>query len=74
MFEQDAKITSSQISRVKRDAENHANHFAMIENFVEKYIPIRIQSQISMTLNQILPESNRDLLYNYEKDKFREMH
>mmetsp|Transcript_10896 Transcript_10896/g.16541 ORF Transcript_10896/g.16541 Transcript_10896/m.16541 type:complete len:83 (-) Transcript_10896:387-635(-) len=25
-------------------SENHENHFAMVENFVEKFIPIRIQS------------------------------
>ena len=24
--------------------ENHENHFAMVENFVEKFVPIRIQS------------------------------
>jgi hypothetical protein len=26
------------------ETQNHANHFTMVENFVEKYIPIRIQS------------------------------
>ncbi len=25
-------------------SENHENHFAMVENFVEKFVPIRIQS------------------------------
>jgi hypothetical protein len=29
---------------------NNENHFAMVENFVEKYLPIGIQTQISNTL------------------------
>lgn len=32
---------------MRADIDNHGNHFAMVENFVEKYIPIRIQSTIS---------------------------
>ena len=27
---------------LKEMGETHENHFAMVENFVEKYIPIRI--------------------------------
>ena len=29
---------------MKEDAQDHANHFALVENFVEKYVPVRIQS------------------------------
>ena len=28
--------------KLRQETENHGNHFAMVENFVEKYIPIQI--------------------------------
>jgi hypothetical protein len=40
---------------------------------VEKYIPIRIQSQISETLNGVLPRSQLNKLDNYEMEKFNEL-
>ena len=30
------------LRQLKMEIDNHGNHFAMVENFVEKYIPIRI--------------------------------
>jgi hypothetical protein len=38
------------LTQFKEKLENNTNHFAMVENFVEKYIPVRIQSQISESL------------------------
>jgi hypothetical protein len=35
---------------VKLKVENNTNHFAMIENFIDKYQPVRIQTMISETL------------------------
>ena len=46
----------------------------MVENFVEKYIPARIQSQISDTLQQVLPPKALEVLAAYEKVRFGEMH
>ena len=46
----------------------------MVENFVEKYIPVRIQSQISETLQQVLPLREIGILAVYEKEKFKNMH
>lgn len=46
----------------------------MVENFVEKYIPVRIQSQISETLQQVLPYKETQTLAAYEKLRFSEMH
>ena len=40
---------------------------------MEKYIPIRIQSQISETLNGVLPRSQLNKLDNYEMEKFNEL-
>lgn len=50
--------------------ENYGNHFAMVENFVEKYIPIRIQSTISEALCVVLPYKIRMKLADFEKKKF----
>lgn len=48
----------------------------MLENFVEKYVPIRIQSQISDTLSNCLGGVRKCLasLAEFEKNKFAEMH
>ena len=62
------------IKTIKQDVENHGNHFAMVENFVEKYIPIRIQSTISEVLSFILPYKERNKLSDFEKKRFMELH
>lgn len=65
-----------EIEVIKEIQENHENHFAMVENFVEKFIPVRIQSQISETLNEALKGNDAvlDRLYTYEKGRLLEMH
>ena len=59
---------------LKEMAGTHENHFAMVENFVEKYIPVRIQSQISETLRRLLGEEDLRELDRYEEEKFHRMH
>ena len=73
----DAEVVNKDIRRqtqdmeeLKMDVENHGNHFAMVENFVEKYIPIRIQSTISEVLSYILPIPERNKLSEFEKRRF----
>jgi hypothetical protein len=46
----------------------------MVENFVEKYIPIRIQSSISEVLSYILPYKERNKLSDFDKKRFMELH
>ena len=41
-FLADLQRVELNIRQIKIDVDNHGNHFAMVENFVEKYIPIRI--------------------------------
>lgn len=55
------------------ELDEKTNQFNTVENFVEKYIPIRIQSQISETLNSVLPRSYLNKLDNYEMEKFNEL-
>ena len=75
-FEEERDQIHQEIEIMKEISENHGNHFAMVENFVEKFIPIRIQSQISETLHDLYL-SNLDKikrLVSFEKAKFLEMH
>ena len=69
-FLADLQKVELNIRQIKIDVDNHGNHFAMVENFVEKYIPIRIQSTISETLTYILPYKNRAKLVEFDKKKF----
>ena len=59
---------------MRTDVENYGGHFAMVENFVEKYNPIRIQSILSETLHAILSQQELERLTKFEKKKFNEMH
>jgi hypothetical protein len=61
---------------VKEIAESHENHFAMVENFVEKFVPVRIQGQISETITELFQGNEKliERLQEYEKDKMMEFH
>ena len=59
---------------MKETSEVHENHFAMVENFVEKYMPIRIQSQLSETLRALLSPAMIDKLDDYEEKTFAKFH
>ena len=41
---------------------------------MEKYVPMRIQSQISETLNSCLDRKGMKFLALYEKQKFEDLH
>ena len=41
-FEKTKIWFDKQLFQVKQHNEDLENHFAMVENFVEKYIPVRI--------------------------------
>ena len=61
------------IHKTQLELDEKTNQFNTVENFVEKYIPIRIQSQISETLNSVLPRPQLNKLDNYEMEKFNEL-
>ena len=50
------------------------NQFQMIENYVEKYQPIKMQSLIGETLSSILDVSGLEKLKAYEKQVVGNMH
>ena len=44
------------------------------DNYLDKYLPFRIQNFISETLENVLPEDQLDLLKDFEKAKYRHIH
>ena len=48
----------------------------MVENFVEKFVPVRIQGQISETITELFQGNEKliERLQEYEKDKMMEFH
>ena len=74
VFEEERLQLHADLSKLREQAENNGNHFAMVENYVEKYLPVRIQGQISETLQQALDYKETARLVKYEKAKFMELH
>ena len=54
--------------------EDHHNHSLTIENFMEKYIPIKIQSQISETMKSVLDKKAKKNLEAFNTHKFEQLH
>jgi hypothetical protein len=73
-FEEGVRKLGDLIRELRNDTDNHGNHFAMVENFIEKYIPIRIQSTISEVLTSVLGYDERTRLAEFDKKKFMELH
>ena len=53
---------------------NNENHFAMVENFVEKYVPIQIQQTIAENLHQCMTDQMKKQYAPYEKRRTGELH
>ena len=56
--------------------EKNINQISTMENFIDKYSPIRVQSQISEVLHDMTQHAPqlRDLFVESEKRKFNELH
>lgn len=44
------------------------------DNYLDKYLPFRIQNFISETLENVLPEDQLELLIEFEKVKYKHIH
>eukprot|EP00347_Sterkiella_histriomuscorum_P014931 403358959 len=60
--------------RIQKLLDIKDNQVQTIENFIEKYVPIRVQSQISEILNEVMSGKQLELLEEVEKKKFDELH
>ena len=76
----DKQQTTNQFTDLKKNYDKlyteislKENHIVTIENFIEKYLPVRILSQISEVLKSIYRKDDIDILNRlnvYEKDKY----
>ena len=62
------------IAEHTKNLEDNKNHSITIENFMEKYLPIKIQSQISDTVKIVTDKKSRKNLDLYEQHKYEELH
>lgn len=58
----------------KKDLIKAKNQFQMIENFVDKYQPVRMQSLIGETLMNVLDVTGLEKLKAYERQIIGRMH
>ena len=60
-----------ELKNIEHDVKlfKNSNHVLTHDNFYEKYIPIRIQAQISETLKAVLGGKERRRLELYDNDK-----
>ena len=73
IYQREISKLDKSLNEVKARVEDNTNHFAMIENFVEKYLPIRIQNQLSEVFKSILPFDIKTKYLKYEKNKTLEL-
>ena len=66
--------TEQRLQDLQEQTDKQRNHSFTLENFMEKYVPMRIQSQISETLNSCLDRKGMKFLALYEKQKFEDLH
>lgn len=53
--------------------DEFSNEFMRLENFIEKYVPLKMQNQISETLDFILNVKDKKQLRKFEDKKFTEL-
>ena len=61
------------VFRVHGIMDYFSNEFQRVENFLEKYLPLKVQNQISHTLTAITPNKDRWRLRDYDEVRFLEM-
>ncbi len=61
------------IYRVHTVMDYFSNEFLRVENFLEKYLPLKVQNQISHTLNYVIEPKSKWRLRDYEDQKFMEL-
>jgi hypothetical protein len=70
----DAKAFSEDINRVAFGLEDLCSNLMTTDNYLDKYLPFRIQNFISETLENVLPKPQLERLVEFEKYKYKHMH
>ncbi|CDW77434.1 UNKNOWN [Stylonychia lemnae] len=73
-FEEKYHHIMDKFDQVMKSLDMKDNQISTIENFIEKYVPIRVQSQISEILNEVITGKQKEVLEEIEKRKFDELH
>lgn len=70
----DAKAVSDDINRIAFGLEDLCSNLMTTDNYLDKYLPFRIQNFISETLENVLPKPQLEKLVEFEKYKYKHMH
>jgi hypothetical protein len=73
MFEAEGKDLREMMLKINTVMDYFSNEFMRVENFMEKYLPLQVQNQISHSLNAIVDVKNRYRLKEYEDARFLEL-
>ena len=61
------KELEGKVKKLEKEEDWIGNNLKAVENWVEKYEPLRVQHQISETLNQCLDRKAKAKLVEYDK-------
>ncbi|CDW76419.1 UNKNOWN [Stylonychia lemnae] len=70
IFQADIK---QQLYNVNTVMDEFSNEFLRLENYIEKYIPLRVQNSICETLENVLSIKDKAKLRDFEEKKFYEL-
>ena len=59
-----------ELDTINKEIDKNENNIRKMEHFIDKYIPIRVQQQISESIKAILPQSQVQRWQNFEMEKF----
>jgi hypothetical protein len=72
-YKEEKKEVTDMLYQIHFVMDYYSNEFMRVENFLEKYLPLKVQNQISSTLTVVLPGKDRGRLREYEDHKFLEL-
>ena len=72
-YKEEKKDLKDRMFKIHTVMDFYSNEFLRLENFMEKYLPLKIQNQISQTLNGVMPANQRGRIKEYEDTKFLEL-
>lgn len=71
---EDVKKIREDITRIRFGLQDLNSNLVTTDNYLDKYLPFRMQNLISETLDSVLDEYHLRRLTAYEKEKYKKMH
>ena len=72
-YREDAEEIEESIKRLQVKEADFTNHLATIENYVEKYLPAQIQTQVGEVIRGIMPDKEVRKFEDYQKNIFEKI-